>query len=133
MASERTTKCKKLKNLFFLLSTAMWVGTVLFVVIMCLSLIETDGESMQILSEELKEKVIAFGITAAIGLVVALFIKEKARTALYMISLVITVIIKGEVGMYIILAVWGLDEYVFHTLYKSFKNKYIINKEIDLR
>lgn len=88
---------------------------------------------MQILSEELKEKVIAFGITAAIGLVVALFIKEKARTALYMISLVITVIIKGEVGMYIILAVWGLDEYVFHTLYKSFKNKYIINKEIDLR
>lgn len=133
MLSERTTKCKKLRNLFFALSCVCWIGIVTFVVISVFSRIGSDGDPQSILSDDMREKLVTFGTTAIIGIILALFIKEKIRTALYMISLIVIVILHGEVGMYITLAVWALDEYVFTALYKNFKQKYTINKEIDKR
>lgn len=133
MLSDRTIKCKHLRNLFFVLSCICWIGIVAFVVISVFTRVGADGDPMNILSDDMRDKLIAFGTTAIIGIVVALFIKEKIRTALYMISLIIIVIMHGETGMYITLSVWALDEYVFTALYKSFKEKYTINKEIDKR
>ena len=92
-----------------------------------------EKESMEILSNELKEKIYAFGTTAAIGIVATVFIKEKARTFIYMLSIIISVILKGEIGMYIVLGIYALDEFVIRVLYKYYSNKVSINKEIDLR
>lgn len=131
--SDRTKKLKSLKNLFFSLSLICWLGTVIFVVISVFSRVGEGGNVTDIFSDDIREKLIAFGTTAIIGTIVALFIKEKIRTALYMISLIIIVIMHGEVGMYVVLSIWGIDEYVFSNLYKNFKQKYIINKEIDKR
>lgn len=133
MTSDRTKHCKKMRNLFFGLSTALLVGTVIFVIVMISNILNVPKESADILSQTLKDKIIAFGTTSIIVFIIAIFIKDKARTAIYMLSCIISVIIKGEPGVYIILSIWALDEYVFHALYKSFKNKVTINKEIDRR
>lgn len=130
--SDRTFKFKKLKNIFFILSTLCYIGVALVTTILVLSRV-SDRSFIDLFSEDIKAKLLALGVTAIIGIIVALFIKEKARTTLYMLSFVMITLLTGEVGMYSVLGVWAVDEYIFSNLYKSFKNKYIINKEIDKR
>lgn len=135
MTSDRTKHCKKMRNIFGIISYCMWLGTIVVIMIMCFSKIENaaEKESLKILSDELTEKIYAFGITAAIGIIATIFIKEKARTFMYMLSIILSVILKGEVGMYIVLSIYAADEFVIRTLYKYYSNKVSINKEIDLR
>lgn len=136
--SDRTKQCIKRRNIFFLLSTLMWVGTIVTILILCMTKVNATttgdgGEAVSILSDEIKSKIVAFGLSAFVAIILALFVKEKVRTAVYMLSLIIAVILKGEKAMYIVLAIWALDEYVFYALYKSYKAKVTINKEIDMR
>lgn len=135
MTSDRTKHCKKMRNIFGIISYILWLGTIAVLIAMCFSKMEKpiEKESMEILSNELKEKIYAFGTTAAIGIVATIFIKEKARTFIYMLSIIISVILKGEIGMYIVLGIYALDEFVIRVLYKYYCNKVSINKEIDLR
>lgn len=135
MTSDRTKHCKKMRNIFGIISYCLWLGTIVAIMIMCFSKIENavEKESLKILSDELTEKIYAFGITAAIGIIATIFIKEKARTFMYMLSIILSVILKGEVGMYIVLSIYATDEFVIRTLYKYYSNKVSINKEIDLR
>lgn len=135
MTSDRTKHCKKMRNIFGIISYCIWLGTIAAIMIMCFSKVENavDKETMQILSNELKEKIYAFAITAAVGIIATIFIKEKARTFMYMLSIILSVILKGEVGMYIVLSIYAVDEFVIRVLYKYYANKVSINKEIDLR
>lgn len=136
--SDRTKQCIKRRNIFFAISTLMWIGTVLTIIILVLAkfnatTVSSSGESISIITQEAKDKIVAFGLSAFVALILALFVKEKVRTAVYMLSLVIAVILKGEGAMYVVLTIWALDEYVFYALYKSYKAKVTINKEIDRR
>ena len=51
----------------------------------------------------------------------------------YMFSLVVASVLYKTTGMYIVLAVWSVDEWIFRPIYLSLKNKVTINKEIDKR
>lgn len=138
MASERTKKCKKLRNWFFAISTLLLIAVLVFTIINVASIFNVPkdpktGEPLIKISQSLIDKVVAFGTTTVVVSILAIFIKNKARTAIYMLSLIISIIIKGEPGAYFILILWALDEYVFHALYLNYKNKVVINKEIDLR
>ena len=49
-----------------------------------------------------------------------------------MASTVLATLIYKEAGMYVVLAIWLVDEYIIHALYKKYSRKYEIRKEIDL-
>ena len=66
--------------------------------------------------------------------VVNILFKYSFRTAVYLMLLALSVALdEMTVVLIIVMACTGLDEFVFDPLAKSFKNKYIINKEIDRR
>lgn len=132
--SDRTKKVRKLSFIFFWSSVICYFGVGLFALITCLSTVVGHEKSgIDIISESLKTKLVSLSVTMLIGLIIALIIKEKMRIAVYMLSLIVVSLIYKEVGMYIVLAIWAVDEYIFTALHKHYHNLKIINKEIDLR
>lgn len=132
--SQRTKDVKKLSFIFWLISTLMTVGVVLFVVISTFTKLSgSDKTGADILSETLKAQIISLSITAIICLFLIFIIKDKVRNTLYMLSIIITAILYKEVGMYIVGAIWLIDEYVIHALFKHYQALITINKEIDRR
>lgn len=131
--SKRTKDCRKLSFIFWLFSTLCWVGVAIFAIVSAFSKVGVSEQGMEILSAAFKAKIISLSITIIIGLILSLLIKEKARVTVYMLALLCITIMYGEVAMYIVLAIWGIDEYVLYALYKRYKALILINKEIDRR
>lgn len=134
MVSERTKSLKRKTTIFGLLSYITWIGVALFFVFAALLTFDKTGsDGKPIFSEEFKAMLISIGITTGIGILMAVIIKEKIRTFVWIACTILASIIYKEVGMYIVLSLWLIDEYIFTNLYKHYKNKFTINKEIDLR
>ena len=132
--TKRTKDVKKLSRIFFFISFACFFGVALFTIIATFSKIGGSEKSgVDILSTAIKTQLISLSITMIIGLILALLIKEKMRTTIYMLSLIINSILFKEVGMYVILSIWAVDEYIFAALHRYYKQLVIINKEIDKR
>ena len=133
MASPRAKDLKRKKIIFGLLSTFMWVVTgIVFTILAFTKFKAKDSSGTPILSHELKTLLTSIGVTAVIGLVVGIIIKDKIRTFVFMASTVMATILYKDTGMYIVLGIWLLDEYVIYALYKKYSRKYEIRKEIDL-
>lgn len=132
--SKRTKDVQRLSRIFFLLSFLCFVGVAIFTIIATFTRIGgSEKTGMDILSDEAKKSLISLSITTIICLILTIFIKEKIRVAIYMLSLVIISVIYKTTGMYIILSIWAVDEYVFTLLHKHYKQLTTINKEIDRR
>lgn len=132
--SDRTKSLKKKRNLFGILSFVMFLGTALFFLISAFCKLDlTSPEGIPIFSDELKSMLVGLGTTACIGILGAVIIKDKIRTFLWMVSLVISVILYDQAGMFTVLGIWLTDEYVIHNLFKHYCHLVQINKEIDLR
>lgn len=133
-ASKRTKDTAKLARIFGFLSFLCFFGVAIFTVIACFTRIGGgDKEGMEIISEQLKSVLISTSVTIIIVTILALIIKNKVRTTVYMLSLIVNGIIFKEIGMYSILVVWAVDEYLFTNLHNRYKQLAIINKEIDRR
>lgn len=132
--SDYTKKLKKLRNAFFIIDLVTYIGLTIVMVIAAISKV-SDGSkaSTQVFSQEVIRVVTSMTTTAIIGILLTIFIKDKARTTLFIINTIIGSIIWGATGMYTVLLIWFVEEYLFHTLYKHYHNKVIINKEIDKR
>ena len=132
--SKRTKDVQRLSRIFFLLSFLCFVGVAIFTIIATFTRVGgSEKTGMDILSDEAKKSLISLSITTIICLILTIFIKEKIRVAIYMLSLVIISVIYKTTGMYIILSIWAVDEYVFTLLHKHYKQLTTINKEIDRR
>lgn len=132
--TKRTKDVKKLSRIFFFISLCCFVGVAIFTIIATFTHVGGSEKSgVDILSTALKTQLISLSITTIICLILALFIKEKIRTTVYMLALIINSILFKEAGMYTILGIWFIDEYIFEALHKHYKQLYTINKEIDRR
>ena len=132
--SQRTKDVRKLSILFGVFSVVCFVGVAIFTVIAVFSHVGGSKEQgMEIISQELKTRLVSLSVTTAIVAIAAIFIKEKMRITIYMLALILNGILFKEVGMYIILGIYALDEFVFTSLYKRYKQLTTINKEIDKR
>lgn len=132
--SEYTKKLKKLRNAFFIIDLVTYIGLTIIMVIAAISKVSGGNKaSTQVFSQEVIRVVTSMTTTAIIGILLTIFIKDKARTTLFIINTIIGSIIWGATGMYVVLAIWFVEEYLFHALYKHYQNKVVINKEIDRR
>lgn len=122
--SETTKKLKIKKNTFHLISWILTFAPILIwlVVAMCKS-------------SEITKPALAITITvAALFSMVNLLLKYSIRSTIWILLIGIYVALKNITPLLIVIAVCTiLDEFVVHPLYKHYKEKYKINKEIDSR
>ena len=136
--SDRTKQVIRRRNIFMILSFLTWITTALVMVFSAFSKFkgETPAETVEhteLLSDAAKTLLTSLSITVIVGILASIIIKDKIRTFIWMVSVVLSALIYKSTGMYIVLGLWLVEEYVFHTLFKYYSNKVSINKEIDLR
>ena len=124
--STMTNKYKKLSILTFLLSTICSLCPILIYVIK--AFVDSDVKEVNKYT---------LGIMCSVALVVTLInivAKLHLRCIPWILLLGIYVCLKDITSLLVIMAITTIiDELILMPLHKSFKNKYIINKEIDKR
>ena len=131
MASERYKQLKKRTIIFGIISYAALFITLTACLIAGGININTVKDGVQIFTDEAKTIFYSMTVTAMIGTVLTFFLKEGMRTFLWIVCVVLGSIVLGATGMYIILGVWLIDDYVIHKLFLHWKSKLSIRKEID--
>lgn len=129
--SERYKSLKKKSIILGIISYAALFITMTVCLIAGGININAVHEGVQIFTDEAKTIFYSMTVTAMIGTVLTFFLKEGMRTFLWIVSVVLSSIVFGAVGMYIVLGVWLVDDYVIHKLFLYFKNKLSIRKEIE--
>lgn len=126
--SERTRKYKW-GRLLFILDWVLCFGTALAFIITCASGAQGDES----LKEKLGTIVYGFGAGLIPMVVLAIIVKDKIRPTVWMIDIVLANYLYGSIGMYIVLGVWFIGEYIIMPLSKRFSTLYLVNREIDAR
>lgn len=90
----------------------------------------SDGEAMQ---EKLGTIIYGFGASLIPVVVLAIIVKDKIRPTVWMADIVLANYLYGSVGMYIVLAIWFIGEYVIMPISHKMSTLYYVNREIDKR
>ena len=134
MKTERTIKCKRLGILFTVLSWVLCFGLAVAFVI---SFLAMNGSGSGEQSETMKEKfgtiIYGFGLSLIPMLVLSIIVKDKIRPTVWMIDVILANYLFGSWLMYVVFAIWLVDQYVIGPLGKHYRQLYTINKEIDRR
>lgn len=88
-------------------------------------------DGVQVFTDEAKHIVISMSVTAIIGVIATIFLKEGMRTFMWIICVVLGSLVFKAPGMYVALSLWLVDDYVIHKLFKYYQSKLSIRKEID--
>lgn len=131
MASERQKSLKRKTILFGILSYGLLFVLSLVYLISAFANFNLVKDGVQIFTDEVKKIVISMSITYVIGAILMIFLKEGMRTFIWIVCVVLGSVVFKEAGMYIALGCWLIDDYVIHKVYKYYKNKLSIRKEID--
>lgn len=129
--SERYKQLKRRTIFFGILSYGILFVLSLVYLISAYVNFNAVQDGIQIFTEEAKKIIISMSITYVVGGILMIFLKEGMRTFIWMVCVILGSLVFKEVGMYIALGCWLIDDYVVHKLYKYNKNKLSIRKEID--
>lgn len=134
MKTERTIKCKKLGILFTILSWLLCFGLAVGFVIAFVAMNGSGGgEDSATMEEKFGTIIYGFGLSLIPMLVLAIVVKDKIRPTVWMIDIILANYLFGSWMMYIVFAIWVIDQYVIAPLGKHYRQLYTINKEIDRR
>lgn len=134
MKTERTIKCKRLGILFTALSWVLCFGLAVAFVIAFLAMNGSgNGEQSSTMKEKFGTIVYGFGLSLIPMLVLSIIVKDKIRPTVWMIDVILANYLFGSWLMYVVFAIWLIDQYVIGPLGKHYRQLYTINKEIDRR
>ena len=134
MKTERTIKCKRLSIVFTILSWLLCFGLAVGFVIAFVAMNGSGGgENSATLEEKFGTIIYGFGLSLIPMLVLAVIVKDKIRPTVWMIDIILANYLFGSWMMYIVFAIWIIDQYVIDPLGKHYRQLYTINKEIDRR
>ena len=134
MKTERTIKCKRLGILFTALSWVLCFGLAVAFVISFLAMNGSgNGEQSATMKEKFGTIIYGFGLSLIPMLVLSIIVKDKIRPTVWMIDVILANYLFGSWLMYVVFAVWLVDQYVIGPLGKHYRQLYTINKEIDRR
>lgn len=134
MKSERTKKLKKTYKLFSFLSWFLAFGTAAgFVIYLLFSKSAPSQGNASEVNKILANYVFSIAITVLPMIVLALIVKDKIKPLIWVANIILANIVIGDVAMYIVFALYLSETYIFTPLASTYKTKYIVNKEIDLR
>lgn len=134
MKTERTIKCKRLGILFTALSWVLCFGLAVAFVISFLAMNGSgNGEQSATMKEKFGTIIYGFGLSLIPMLVLSIIVKDKIRPTVWMIDVILANYLFGSWLMYVVFAIWLIDQYVIGPLGKHYRQLYTINKEIDRR
>ena len=131
MASERYKSLKKKTIIFGIIS---WVTLfTLLTVYLIAGFVNMNAvkDGVQVFTDEAKHILISMSVTAIIGIIATIFLKEGMRTFIWIVCVVLGSLVFKAPGMYVALGLWLVDDYVIHKLFKYYQGKLSIRKEID--
>ena len=131
MKSRRQKELKQKTLIFGIISWATLFTLLTVYLISGFANFNAVQNGVQIFTDEVKKLVISMSITAIIGIIATIFLKEGMRTFIWIVCVILGSLVYKEVGMYIALGTWLIDDYVIHKLFIYYKNKLSIRKEID--
>lgn len=131
--SERQKSLQSKTVLFGILSYGILIALVLVYIISAIIMVKGRPEDtgIQIFTDEVKKAIIATSATAVIGIILSFFLKEGMRTFIWIVCVILGSLVYKEVGMYIALGCWLVDDYIIHKIFKYYSNKLSIRREID--
>lgn len=134
MKTERTIKCKRLGIFFTVLSWLLCFGLAIAFIIAFLAMNGNgSGEQSATMKEKFGTIIYGFGLSLIPMLVLAIIVKDKIRPTVWMIDVILANYLFGSWLMYVVFAIWLIDQYVIGPLGKHYRQLYTINKEIDRR
>lgn len=134
MKTERTIKCKRLGILFTVLSWLLCFGLAVAFIIAFLAMNGNgSGEQSATMKEKFGTIIYGFGLSLIPMLVLSIIVKDKIRPTVWMIDVILANYLFGSWLMYVVFAIWLIDQYVIGPLGKHYRQLYTINKEIDRR
>lgn len=134
MKTERTIKCKRIGILFTALSWVLCFGLAVAFVIAFLAMNGSgNGEQSATMKEKFGTIIYGFGLSLIPMLVLSIIVKDKIRPTVWMIDVILANYLFGSWLMYVVFAIWLIDQYVIGPLGKHYRQLYTINKEIDRR
>ena len=134
MKTERTIKCKRLGILFTALLWVLCFGLAVAFVISFLAMNGSgNGEQSATMKEKFGTIIYGFRLSLIPMLVLSIIVKDKIRPTVWMIDVILANYLFGSWLMYVVFAIWLIDQYVIGPLGKHYRQLYTINKEIDRR
>lgn len=133
--SEATLRYKRKRNIFLLIDVLMFMGVCAFLILygFITNFEMTKEEETNQVFQALMAVYGTLIISYAIGAIVVYYIKNKARNTVWTINLILSVYLFGTNGMWVILTIWALDEFIVIPLYKKNRGRAVINGEFDKR
>ena len=131
MKSERQKQLRTKTLIFGIISWSMLFTLLTVYLIAGFANMNAVKDGVQVFTDEVKHIVISMSITAIIGVIATIFLKEGMRTFIWIVCVILGSLVFKDTGMYIALSCWLIDDYVIHKLFLYYKNKLSIRKEID--
>jgi len=131
MASERYKQLKKKTIIFGIISWVTLFTLLTVYLIAGFANMNTVKDGVQVFTDEAKHILISMSVTAIIGVIATIFLKEGMRTFIWIVCVVLGSLVFKAPGMYVALGLWLVDDYVIHKLFKYYQGKLSIRKEID--
>lgn len=129
--SEKTRKYKW-RRFLIILDWVFCFGTAAVFILMAVGGVEPDPNGVT-----MKEKLgtIAWGFVGSLFpmVVLALIVRDRIKPTVWMADIILANYLYGNLGMYIVLGIWFVSEYIIVPLSKKDNTNYLINKQIDMR
>lgn len=126
------TRKYKLARLLFILNWALCFGVAITLVSLCLAGVQPDPNGVS-MKEKMGTVLYGFGMSLIPVIVLAILVKDKIRPTVWMIDLILANYLYSSIGMYIVVGIWVIGEYIIAPLSKRFATLYLVNRELDKR
>lgn len=126
------TRKYKLARFLFILNWALCFGVAITLVSLCLAGVQPDPNGVS-MKEKMGTVLYGFGMSLVPVVVLAILVKDKIRPTVWMIDLILANYLYGSIGMYIVVGVWVIGEYIIAPMSKRFATLYLVNRELDKR
>ena len=129
----KTTKLKSYRNIVILTSILKWLlvyGTALVLILIFISRKNPTTPNTENASK-IKSLIIAIGISLLPLVTISIIVKDKIQPTLWMLNVILSNFLLGNIAMYIVFLLWMINEYILKPINNKFKLKYAIRKEIN--
>lgn len=126
----RTTK--KYRSKWILTGIISWgicFGLTAFLLVFALTG-RQDGEPLR---ELLGSAIYTFVLTNVPLVVLALIVKDRIKPVCWMVNVIMGEVIFGSWAIYLVFGLWLVDNYILGYLKQLYRDRFRINREIDVR
>ncbi len=137
MKNNYTSSLKKKYILFTILSWILCFGTAAVLIITAISGMNKDPtpktEDALTMEQKFGTLLYSLGISLIIVAILSIIVKDKIEPTVWMVNVILAGYCFNMGAVYIVFGIWFINNYIIKALKNRYKNRALINKEIDKR